>query len=593
MYDYLHDENLFEMNMALRCEVKNLKRIVEEYQSGKRYLKIQEDHNRVTNGYIREIKRLRKEIEEAHRQSFEVREKWTNECYDVWQEWQDEKSKYEEKILNLKDKVWEVQRKNDEEKTALILRYEDRLYEKDCVIEKLKNELAHANALLGNDGTNSGLPTSQTPIGKKKRVPNSRTKTGRKKGGQPDHEKHELEAPDESEITDVFRHDPVTEEYVCPSCDGEKCVPTDKKEVKYEYDVCITVKKIKHEYYCYRCLDCGTLFRSQYAPNLRGNVQYGSSLQALTLSLTNTVHAAMGKTSSFLAGITNEILTPCEGYVAKLQKRAARFLRPFREELRRTLISKDILYWDDTVISILGKRGCLRFYGDEGIAYYTAHAHKDMEGIDKDNVLTVLTPRTTLMHDHNSINYNPKFKFRNIECNQHLERDCQKNCDNTGHSWSANLKKLISKAIADRNREVQKGKKSFNHNYIRLFHEQVDKFIATGWNENEALKKNYGASDERSLLRRISKYRDNYFRWLEDFSLPTTNNLSERSLRDVKSHMKISGQFESVEAADDHALIKTYIETCRRNNINEIIALQRLCDGKPYTVQEILSQASK
>ena len=49
MYDYLHDENLFEMNMALRCEVKNLKRIVEEYQSGKRYLKIQEDHNRVTN----------------------------------------------------------------------------------------------------------------------------------------------------------------------------------------------------------------------------------------------------------------------------------------------------------------------------------------------------------------------------------------------------------------------------------------------------------------------------------------------------------------------------------------------------------------
>ena len=77
--------------------------------------------------------------------------------------------------------------------------------------------------------------------------------------------------------------------------------------------------------------------------------------------------------------------------------------------------------------------------------------------------------------------------------------------------------------------------------------------------------------------------------WLEDFSLPTTNNLSERGLRGIKSRMKISGQFESVTAADNHAVIRTYIETCRRNGINEINALQRLSAGSPYTVSEIFS----
>jgi len=41
-----------------------------------------------------------------------------------------------------------------------------------------------------------------------------------------------------------------------------------------------------------------------------------------------------------------------------------------------------------------------RFYGDETIAYYTAHEKKDMAGIDKDNVLGVLTKDTTVMHDH-------------------------------------------------------------------------------------------------------------------------------------------------------------------------------------------------
>lgn len=49
-------------------------------------------------------------------------------------------------------------------------------------------------------------------------------------------------------------------------------------------------------------------------------------LQALALSLTNTTNAAMNKTAMFLAGITVGELTPCEGYIAKLQKRAARNL---------------------------------------------------------------------------------------------------------------------------------------------------------------------------------------------------------------------------------------------------------------------------
>ena len=89
----------------------------------------------------------------------------------------------------------------------------------------------------------------------------------------------------------------------------------------------------------------------------------------------------------------------------------------------------------------------------------------------------------------------------------------------------------------------------------------------------------------------FEEFRDNYFAWMKDFSLPATNNLSERGLRGVKSHEKISGQFESVGAARYHAAIKTYTETCRKNGINEFEALKRLCAGSPYTVQEIFSKS--
>ena len=261
----------------------------------------------------------------------------------------------------------------------------------------------------------------------------------------------------------------------------------------------------------------------------------------------------------------------------------------FREDLRLLLITRDIIYWDDTVVCILTKRACLRFYGDETIAYYTAHEHKDMSGIDEDNVLQLLTEETKVMHDHNTVNYNPKYMFQNIECNQHLERDCQKNTDDTGHKWSEELKGYIKSAIHDRNKSIKKGRDSFDKAYIEKFNRDVDGCLEKGWKENETLGKRYGWDFERALLRRIAKHRKNYFMWLSDFSIPVTNNLSERGLRGVKSHMKISGQFESVNAADNYALIRSYIETCRRNGINEIDALIHLSAGRPYTVKEIFN----
>ena len=102
-------------------------------------------------------------------------------------------------------------------------------------------------------------------------------------------------------------------------------------------------------------------------------------------------------------------------------------------------------------------------------------------------------------------------------------------------------------------------------------------------------KNKYAVSFERTVLDRIEKYQENYFRWVEDFRLPTTDNLSERGLRGIKSHMKISGQFDSEKTAKYYATVKTYVETCRKNHINEMEALSRLCAGAPYTVEEIFA----
>ena len=58
----------------------------------------------------------------------------------------------------------------------------------------------------------------------------------------------------------------------------------------------------------------------------------------------------------------------------------------------------------------------------------------------------------------------------------------------------------------------------------------------------------------------------------------------------VKSKMKIAGQFQNEQNAKYYADIKTYIETCYRNNINPTDALIMLMEDKPYAVSEIFDE---
>ena len=491
---------------------------------------------------------------------------------------------YQERIKSLQSSLKSSEKSKKKQQCA----YEAAIAEKDAVIKELKNKIAHMAAIADHDSSNTGMPTAATPIDKKKHIPNSRRGSHKSKGGQPGHERHVMQAFSDDEITEYIHHELDIKAEVCDLCDG-KLKDTGKTVTKDEFDVQIKVSKRRHEFHIYECTECGATVRLQIEKNLKEQNQYGETLQALALSLMVTGNVAINKVKMLLSGMTNGMMKPSEGFICKLYKRASDKLKDFMEDLRKYLITRTLLYWDDTVIMIMTKRACMRFYGDETISYYTAHEKKDLNGILEDDILTVLTEDTTVMHDHNRVNYNDRFSFENIECNQHLERDLQKvTDDNPGHTWSSKLKSHISKTIKERKDLIAKGEVSFSGEYIKKFKAKLKRLLKKGYKENEKSTNTYHAPFEAALLKRIEEYEDNYFQWVEDFSLPTTDNLSERGLRSIKSHMKISGQFESEKTAKYYAVVKSYVETCRKNGVNEMDALSRLCAGNPYTVTEII-----
>ena len=140
-----------------------------------------------------------------------------------------------------------------------------------------------------------------------------------------------------------------------------------------------------------------------------------------------------------------------------------------------------------------------------------------------------------------------------------------------------------------RNEKISNKEEQFSEDEINDFFIGLDQGILKGLEENENDPKPYYAHEELTLLHRIMEYRDNYTYWVLDFDIPVTNNTAERALRGVKSKMKASGQFQNIEHGKYYADIRSYIETCHRNGINEFDALARLINDNPYTLDEILN----
>lgn len=436
-----------------------------------------------------------------------------------------------------------------------------------------------------NDSTNTGIPTGQTKIGKKKLVPNEREKSEKHIGGQENHPKSSLESFKDEEVTEIVKHTMDK----CPKCGSMNIVEIDKK-IKDVFDYLLSLEKKRNEFIVYECQECHCTFHESIPNNLKEKNQYGNKVQATALSLMNIGNVPINKVKRIISGLTMNEINLSEGLIAKLQKRAAHKLIAFKNELCDYIIKLKIVHWDDTVIMICQKQACMRFYGNEIVALYFAHEKKNKVGIDADNILPMLNKETIVMHDHNKVNYNSDYSFINAECNQHLLRDLKKVSDNIpSRTWANKLRDLLKEFDHKRNELIKNDINSFNAGEINDFIMGVDNCILLGIEENKNDSSPYYAEKERTLINRLMEFRDNYIYWIFDFDLPFTNNVSERGLRGVKSKMKISGQFQNITNAEYYALIRSYIETCHRNGVNEHDAMERLIDDNPYSLEEILT----
>jgi transposase len=475
-------------------------------------------------------------------------------------------------------------------------------------INKLNTKINSLEKLLRIDSTNSGTPTSKEKIGKHT-VQNNREKSNKSKGAQPNHKQHKLNHFSEEEITETIEH----KLDKCPDCGGELI---EKNMVLSDIiDIEINVKKTRNKIHNYKCSCCHKNITAN--KNLPRGVSYGDNINSIALSMMNESNTALNKITSFLSGITNNEVNLCEGYLVKLQKKSANNLENFNQKLKEKIVSLNNLFWDDTVckfgiekpeegydekdLEYLEKReqeenknnvrnGIIRFYGDDNWALLIGHRYKNEASVDSDGILDVLPKTCTVMHDHLLLNYNDKYSFQNAECNEHTKRYLKKNIDAfPQHNWAKKMRKLLIDTNKRKIDAISNGKGSFTKQELDEISNKYDSIIKEGYLENENVNLTYikDIIDEKNLIERLEKYKENHLLFAYDFSVSFTNNTSERGLRQVKRKLAVAFMFKNANRMKDYATILSYLETCYRNGISRYEAAKRLVQNNPYTVEEI------
>lgn len=93
------------------------------------------------------------------------------------------------------------------------------------------------------------------------------------------------------------------------------------------------------------------------------------------------------------------------------------------------------------------------------------------------------------------------------------------------------MKTLIQEMLHKRKKYLKEKIESFTSEETNQFEERLENLLIKAHREYESETNRYFSADEMNAIRKLEEYRQNYFAWVYDFTLPTTNNISESGLR--------------------------------------------------------------
>ena len=523
----------FELMTSLQYTNRDQKRRLRAFETNEKYTSMKAEHKKQLAEKDEEIRRLKLELAKANSTIITVRNYWMQVFEDMQKEQAREVRAKDGRIKELGERSLKYERRVDELKDELRgMRGE--LYAVKSELEEEKEKKQRLVKQLKLNHENSSIPSSVKP--NRKKIANSREKTGKKQGAQPGHKGHrrkiheptnriEIKAPDE------YANNP----------DYYATGRIIRKQV-----VNLVVSVVIDEYWTpiFRYRPTRQRVHADFPEGVVNDVNYGGSVKAFLFLLNNHCFVSLDKTKEFLSELTGGKLEISRGMVNGLSKEFSCKTRSEQADAFSNLLSASFMGADFTNVRVNGKSAQVLVCATEGASMYYAREKKGHEGIKDSPVEYFLG---TLLHDHDKTFYS--YGRLHQECLAHILRYLIASIENEpGLEWNKQMWELIREMIHYRN-ELD-GDAEADSEVVQGFESRYLKILETAKKEYDFEPPSKYYKDGFNLYKRLLEYKDSHLLFLYDKGVPTNNNRCERLLRVVKRKMKQMMTFRSFDSLD-------------------------------------------
>lgn len=443
-------------------------------------------------------------------------------------------------------------------------------------IDKLESRVKELESKLKLNSRNSGKPPSSDGYAKKNR--NTTNTRKRNPGGQPGHKGNTLKQspnPDHCEY-----HKP----HECSNCghslDSGKIIGVEKRQV-FDLPPPPKIEVTEHQSFTICCPHCGSKTSGSFPEQVTHPVQYGPRIQSYLTYFSHYQLIPYERVKEICSEVFGFSVSP--GTIVNLTHNLANKLCPFNEEIKIALHNEPVIHNDETGGRVEGTLHWFHVTCTPYLTLYSLQKKRGREGIDNIKIL----PEFNGISVHDFWGPYLSYSCTHSFCCAHIIRELIRVEEETSQKWPDELIKLLLEAKEHKER-FQGGGVPIPPIIRTSLEESYDELIQRGLDENpppiieEGKRGRKKKGFARNLLERLKEWKESVLRFIDNQLVPFDNNQAERDLRMIKVKMKISGGIRSYDTAEAIALIRSYISTIRKNDVNVIEGLVSAFHNLPW-----------
>jgi len=456
-----------------------------------------------------------------------------------------------------------------------IAELKDQVRDLILVVERQAARITELEARLNSDSSTSSKPPSSDGLTKRRSVP--RQRGVRPPGKQPGTDGRFLSQVTAPDV--VVEHEP----HSCGSC-GSSLIgaPLMQTETRQVADLPpIELVWTEHRSRRRRC-SCGHVTAGVFPEDVTAPAQYGPNLKSAAAYLCSYQHVPFARAAEAFRDLLGADVSV--GWLYEHTARVAIATLPSVELIADAIADSAVAHFDETGARVDGVTRWVHVASTESLTHLALNDRRGQAAMHEHGIL----PRFTGLAVHDGLHaYRVFEQATHVLCNAHHLRELAGMVEHFDQPWAQDMIDLLLEIKDHADHARATGNEPVGSADQRRFRHYYDEIIADGHFANPPPPKTGQRGRPKlapagRLVHRLDRDRNQVLRFMTDPRVPFDNNQAERDVRNIKVRQKVSGCWRTVPGAERYMALRSYIDTCRKNQINIMTALRAAIDGCPW-----------